>query len=107
MSPRPHFSILYAPIIKDHLKAIDAKFYPLSMDEIERQLFFEPEVETHNRKPLKRPVVFGAKWELRCGPDNRFRVFYKTAQQIKQVDILAIGEKKGNKLFIGGKEIEL
>ena len=28
-------------------------------------------------EPLKKPIAFKAEWELRFGPGNRFRVFYK------------------------------
>ena len=74
---------------------------------MESQLQFEPDVETRNRKPLKRPVMFGAKWEIRFGTDNRFRVFYRVDYDQQQVVILAIGEKVGNRLLIGGEEIKL
>jgi hypothetical protein len=46
-------------------------------------------------------------WELRFGPDNRFRVFYRVQGEALRVDVLAIGEKRGNRLFIGGEEFEL
>ena len=62
-------------------------------------------METRNRKPLKRPVIFGAKWELRLGPNNRFRVFYRVDRDRGEVILLAIGEKIGTQLFIGGEEV--
>lgn len=107
MNPSARYSILYAPIVREHLKTIENKYYSLIRNEIISQLSFEPEVETRNRKPLKRLVIFGAKWELCCGSDNRFRVFYKTVQRDRQVEILAVGENIGNRLLIGGKEIKI
>ncbi|MDZ4158826.1 MAG: hypothetical protein U1B80_03460, partial [Anaerolineaceae bacterium] len=59
------------------------------------------------RKPLKRTVVYGAKWEIRFGPNNRFRAFYRIDYDSEQVILLAIGEKLGNRLIIGGEEVEL
>ena len=106
MAPRESYSLVYAPVVKAHLKAIEPKHYSLIRNEIEIQLRFEPETETRNRKPLKRPIVSEARWELRIGPGNRFRVFYKTVRESGEVQVLAIGEKKGSKLFIGGKEFE-
>jgi hypothetical protein len=53
------------------------------------------------------PVNFEGEWELRFGPDNRFRVFYAVDMEHHEVYILAIGIKKGNRLFIGGEEIRL
>ena len=64
-------------------------------------------METKNRKPLKRPVAIGADWEIRFGPDNRFRVFYQVDRENQAAYILAIGIKPKNKLFIGGQVIEL
>ena len=107
MPKRKRFALIYPPIIKQHLKSIEAKYYSLIRESIEAQLQFEPDVETRNRKPLKRPVVFGAKWEIRFGADNRFRVFYRVDYDQQQVVILAIGEKVGNRLLIGGEEIKL
>jgi hypothetical protein len=70
-------------------------------------LQFEPDIETTNRKPLKRQVAFEAEWELRFGPDNGFRVFYDIDMTSHEIHILAIGEKLRNRLVIGGKEIKL
>ena len=64
-------------------------------------------METRNRKPLKRPVAFEAEWEIRLGPDNRFRVFYEVDREERVVYILAIGVKERNRLYIGGEEVEL
>jgi hypothetical protein len=63
-------------------------------------------VETRNRKPLKRPIAFGADWELRLGPDNRFRVFYQVMPASRLVRVLAVGVKERNRLFFGGEEFE-
>lgn len=107
MSPRQKFVLIYAPLTKLHLKTIERKYYSLIRATIEDELQFEPDVETRNRKPLKRPVTFEAEWELRFGPDNRFRVFYDINIESHEVHILAIGLKEGNHLFIGGKEVKI
>jgi len=101
------FTIVYAPLTKQHLRAIEPKYYSLIRDRVDERLSFEPTTETRNRKPLKRPVVFMATWEIRFGPQNRFRVYYDVdlAQQI--VSILAIGYKQGNRVMVGGEEIQL
>ena len=66
-----------------------------------------PTLRIRNRKPLKQPAGFGGEWELRFGPDNRFRVYYEVDVGCREVDILAIGVKEGSCLFIGGEEILL
>ncbi len=101
------FKLIYAPQTKQHLRVIDRKHYSLIRKTIETQLQFEPEVETRNRKPLKPPVGFGADWEILFGPDNRYRVFYEIDHESRDVHILAIGIKRGHRLFIGQEEIEI
>lgn len=103
--PRHPFSLVYADGIKAHLKAIEAKYYSVIQSSIEAQLLHEPDVETRNRKPLTRPIAFGADWELRVGPGNRFRVFYQVQSERREVHILAVGVKDRNRLLIGGEEI--
>ncbi len=77
MARREPFTLVYADEVKPHLRAIEARYHSVIRSVVETQLLHEPDVETRNRKPLKRPIVFGADWELRIGPDNRFRVFYQ------------------------------
>jgi hypothetical protein len=67
-------------------------------------LSYTPEKSTRNRKPLEQPAPFGATWELRCGPNNRFRIFYEVDATELMVGVLAIGVKEGNKLFVGREE---
>ena len=107
MNPKSRFGLIYAPQVKMHLQVIEQKYHSLIRRTIESQLQFEPNVETRNRKPLKKPVEPGADWDIRFGPDNRFRVFYSVEQQNRQVFILAIGMKKGNRLIIGREEVNL
>ncbi len=107
MNIKSRFGLIYAPQVKTHLQAIERRYHSLIRRTIETQLQFEPNVETRNRKPLKRPVELGADWEIRFGPDNRFKVFYSVEQENQQVFILAISIKKGNRLIIGGEEINL
>jgi hypothetical protein len=86
---------------------IERKYHSLIRSTIAEQLIFEPLIETDNRKPLKRPVLFGANWELRFGPNNRFRVYYRGYEDSHEVWILAIGVKIRNKVYIGGEEYDL
>lgn len=106
-SAHRRFAIHYAPQVKIQLRPIERKFYSLIRRTIEEQLPFEPDVETTNRKPLTRPVEFGATWELCFGGQNQFRVFYEIDPEYWRVEILAIGVKHGNRLVIGTEEVEL
>ena len=74
----------------------------------ERQRTPETGAESCRRETLRtRAFGFGARWELRVGPENRFRVFYRIDRKIMRVNILAIGEKRGERLFIGGEVVRL
>lgn len=107
MAEKRSYDLIYDRAVRDHLRSVEAMHYTLIRKTIESQLRHEPDVETRNRKPLKRPVAFEATWELRFGPQNRFRVFYDVNRKDREVDILAFGVKLGNRLTIGGKEIEI
>jgi mRNA-degrading endonuclease RelE of RelBE toxin-antitoxin system len=43
-------------------------------------------------------------WELRVG---RFRVFYEVDEGLRSVRVLAVGEKRRERLVIGGREFKL
>ena len=106
MAKKQPFTLVYADEVKDHLRAIEAKYHSVIRTEMESQLLHEPDVETRNRKPLERPIIFGADWELRLGPDNRFRVFYQVNTESREVRVLAVGVKDRNRLYFGGEEFE-
>src|SRR5262249_27060693 len=106
MAKRSKFTLAFAPEAIDHLDLIDAKYHSVLRRSINEQLTHTPTEETRNRKPLDQPAPFGASWELRCGPDNRFRVFYEVDAAAHEVQILAIGVKDRSRLSIGGEEYE-
>ena len=106
MPRHPKFTLTFAPETLGHLNAIERKYYRLIQKHLDEQLSYTPEKVTRNRKPLDQPAPFGAAWELRFGPNNRFRVFYEIDEVEQTVWVLAIGIKEGNKLFIGGEEFE-
>ena len=103
---RHKFTLTFAPETLDHLDTIERKYHRLIQKAIDEQLSYTPEKRTRNRKPLDQPAPFGATWELRFGPNNRFRVLYEVDGGEQIVWILAVGIKEGNKLFIGGEEFE-
>jgi len=97
------YEIKFAESVKDQLTAFAARDRSKVLAAIEAQLVHEPLKKTRNRKPLRPNPL--APWELRVG---KLRVFYDVAEaELKSVYIVAVGEKRGNKLFISGKEIEL
>jgi hypothetical protein len=85
------------------MKKVDRRFV---LDGIKTHLIEnDPAEVTRNKFPLKRPSE-QAERELRL--DN-WRVFYSVTNEEEDQLVLInlIGEKRGNKLFIGGVEFEL
>jgi len=107
MAKKQPFDLIYDPEVNGHLAAIEPKYHSLIRGGIEEQLRFEPETVTRNRKQLERPIDLGARWELRLGPNNRFRVFYRVETEERRVRILAIAVKERNQVFLAGEEVEL
>ncbi len=73
-------------------------------DNIEAKLQYEPTVATRNKKLLQANPL--AEWELRV---EKWRVYYdlKQDEQGPFVLVKGVGLKLGNKVLIGGAEIEL
>jgi mRNA-degrading endonuclease RelE of RelBE toxin-antitoxin system len=107
MAKRRRYELVYDPNVLNHVSKIDRKYHSLIRREIERQLIYQPDLETKNRKPLLRASTLGSAWELRLGPENRFRVFYRTERELRKVYILAVGLKVKERLYVGGKEFDL
>jgi hypothetical protein len=106
MAERRRFTLTFAPEALEHLDFIEPKHHGLLRRAIREQLTWVPTHETRNRKPLDQPAPFEAAWELRCGPDNRFRVFYDVDRASRTARVLAIGIKDRSRLLIGGEDYE-
>lgn len=106
MAKRPKFTLSFAPEAIEQLDMFESKHHGLLRRTLNEPLTHRPNTQTRNRKPLDQPAPFGASWELRCGPDNRFRVFYEVDAGAHEVQVLAIGLKDRNRLLIGAKEYE-
>lgn len=105
MSTRLRYDIEFTPVVLDHLNVIERKYYSLIERTIKQQLTHTPDKETRNRKPLEQPAPLSATWELRFGPNNRFRVYYRIDPDERLVYVQGIGVKVGSRLWIGGVEI--
>lgn len=106
MPKRSPFTLVFAPEAIEHLDSIEPKYHSQLRREMREQLENTPTQATRNRKPLDQPAPFNATWELRCGKDSRFRVFYDVDLDTREVHVLAIGVKDRSRLIIGGEEYE-
>jgi mRNA-degrading endonuclease RelE of RelBE toxin-antitoxin system len=107
---RVPFTLIYAPEMLEHVRFIDRKHHSLIRETIQNQLQHTPTEPTRNKKELEIPAPFNATWELRFGPNNRYRLFYTVQMLDLETDdagtitILALGEKDGNRLRFAGEE---
>ena len=106
MPRQPAFEVIFDLLALDHMEAIERKYHSLIRRTVEEQLTVEPDTPTRNRKPLLRETAIGAAWEVRCGPGNRFRVFYDVHRDQRLVVVLAIARKVRNQLFVGKERFE-
>lgn len=93
--------IRFASSAKRHLQEFSIGERAVIVAAVETQLSHQPLVETRNRKRLRPNPI--APWELRV---RSMRVFYDVDYP-GVVTVLAIGAKRGNKLYIEGEEMEL
>ena len=101
------FRLIYDTEFIPQLSFIERKYHSVIKAAIEESLRYEPDKQDRKRKPLSRPAEWGARWELRCGKSNEFRVFYSIYPDQVEVHILAVGIKVRDRLFIYGKEVEV
>jgi len=97
------YRIEYSPDTEDHLRALTARQQSIVLDAVDRQLMYQPTVETRNRKPMRPNPM--APWELRIG---NLRVYYDVIEEPDAVVyIRAVGVKQRNRIRIGKEVIEL
>lgn len=100
---RPACRIDYASETEDHLALLTARQSATVLDVVLRQLSYEPTLGTRNRGPLRPNPV--ARFRLRVGD---LQVDYDVEEVPERAVIVrAVGIKVRNRVFIGGKEIEL
>jgi len=97
------FAVIYSPEAVDHLAALSKATQTLVVDEVDKQLTYEPKLPTRKRKLLRPNPI--APWELRLGD---IRVFYDVQEEPEPlVKIAAVGIKQHNELWIGKERIDL
>jgi mRNA-degrading endonuclease RelE of RelBE toxin-antitoxin system len=96
------FEITFTPEAVEDLrwfKKVDRKQI---LEKLDSQLSYGPAIETRNRKRLRPNKL--AEWELRAG---RYRVFFDIDQENELIKVVAVGYKRGSRLFIHGREYVL
>jgi mRNA-degrading endonuclease RelE of RelBE toxin-antitoxin system len=93
------YRIEYAPETEEHFRHLTARQQAFVFDAVAQQLAYESTVETRNRKRLRPHPL--ASWELRVG---NLRVYYDVEDDPEPlVKIMAVGIKRGNRVYIGGE----
>ncbi len=96
------FEIHFTESALGDLKALRKYDQRRILDAVEAQLSVEPTRVTRHRKRLRPNPL--SEWELRVGS---FRVFYTVSAEENVVLVLAVGYKRGNRLWIRDQEVRL
>ena len=97
------YTIEYSPETIAHLAVLTARQQAIVLDTVDRQLRFQPTLETRNRKPMRPNPV--APWELRIGS---LRVYYDVEDEPEPIVLIrAVGLKVRNRVRIGDEEVQL
>ena len=96
----------YKILISDEAEEDLAKLRPVDRKRISEaivvQLIHQAEDESRHRKRLRENPI--ASWELRV---EDFRVFYNVDGETVTVIIVGIGQKRHNRLYFRGGEVQL
>ena len=95
------YQLTFSEPAREHLREMTARLRSLILATMHEQLTHQPALETKNRKLLRPNPI--ASWELRIGT---IRVFYEIREAQEEVWIKAIGLKVGNRVLIGGEEVD-
>ncbi len=93
------YAINIADEAASHLGGLTRYAQRIVLDGIELHLRHQPTQETRRVKRMRPNPV--ATWELRLGD---YRILYDVAEEERTVNVLVVGEKRGNQLYVLGKE---
>ena len=96
------YRIIWYPDTREHFRHLTVRQRSIIFDSVEEQLVNEPTAETRNRKEMRPNSL--ASWELRIGD---LRVYYDVTEEPQTVIVVAVGIKRGSRIFIGGEERQL
>jgi mRNA-degrading endonuclease RelE of RelBE toxin-antitoxin system len=96
------YRVRFSKEARSHLGDLSARERRAVLDRAEVALGVEPMRETRNLKVLRPNPL--ARYEFRVGA---LRVFFEVSERRREVLVLAIGRKEGNRLWVGGKETTL
>ena len=94
------WTVLLRPSTRDDLKAFDKKTRRLLAEETLSRLAADPLTECRNLKTLDPNPI--AQKQLRLF--GKYRVLFNVDEPSQTVEVVVIGEKRREKLFVGGKE---
>lgn len=97
------YRIEYSPETVNHFRVLTTRQQVTVLNTVEKQLRYQPAVETRNRKPMRPNPL--APWELRIGD---LRVYYDIEDEPDHVVyIRAVGIKERNNVRIGKEVMKL
>lgn len=97
------YKIEYSIDAIEHLRYLSARQRSIIFDAVDKQLCYEPKVETRNRKLMRSNAL--SVYELRV---QNLRIYFDVEEIPEKVVVIrAIGQKDRNQIYIGGEKITL
>ncbi len=96
------YKINFSDDAKEDFRYFKKAKQKIILDEVEKHLLYQPSVETRKRRKLRENPLSTFEFKI-----NEIRVLYDVLEQVQTVDIVAIGWKKHNDLYIRGDLIKL
>ena len=106
MAKKPPFALVYAHEVKHYLQVVETKYYSLIESEIRTQLLHEPDVETRNRKPLKRRFHSGPTGSFVWGRTIASGFFIKSTWSRANCACWQLGPKSGTVSVLEERSLE-
>jgi mRNA-degrading endonuclease RelE of RelBE toxin-antitoxin system len=97
---KPGWTVLFKESVVEDLRWFGRKTERILLDEAERILAENPLAESRNMKSLRPNRV--AQRELRLF--GKYRVLFNVDEGAREVVIVLVGEKRGEKLIVRGEE---
>ncbi|MBI2927935.1 MAG: type II toxin-antitoxin system RelE/ParE family toxin [Verrucomicrobia bacterium] len=98
----PRYEINFTEPALDDLEWLRKVDQKAVLEGVDRLLSHQPDLEAKNRKRLYEHPL--ASWEIRVG---RFRVFYNLPEGVRIVEVVAVGWKDREQLYVRGKLVKV
>ena len=107
MAKRMPFTLVYAPVVRLHLNAIDAKYDSLIREKIEETVALRARHQDPEQKAGKTTGCVSGGVGIAIRTRQPISPFYQIDRDKREVRIVAVEIKDRDRLLVGGEEVSL